>query len=261
MVSIRGLVLLRRWGKHSSCFCLSVEIYKFIQDRYPFYNEQTAHRWQNSIRHNLSLNDCFVKIARPGSDGTSSVGSKSKGNYWTLHGKATNMFGNGTSFLRRSTRFKTRAKLASTSNPLLASSSTNSSSGEGETSCSFDYDQTTTTAVVAAAAMPQTAHPYSHQYHQDYSFASSSSSWIPSVTTAAGDPFGMAPSSATFPCYADQLSSFYCTPSMSNSYYHSANLRWRPKKTKCVFLLVSSSRHFFVPFEDVCYSFLCCTFM
>ena len=240
-------------GRHST---FSVEIYKFIQDRYPFYNEQTAHRWQNSIRHNLSLNDCFVKISRTGSDGSSLVGSKSKGNYWTLHDKATNMFGNGTSFLRRSTRFKTRAKLSSSSNPLLASSSTNSSSGEGETSSSFDYDPIPTTAV--AAAMGQTAHPYSHQYHQDYSFPSSSSSWIPPVT-AANDAFGMAPSSTAFPCYADQLSSFYCTPSMSNSYYHSANLRWG-RKTKCV-LSLFFWRHFFAPFEDVYYSFLCCTFM
>jgi hypothetical protein len=189
----------------------SLEIYKFIQDRYPFYNEQTAHRWQNSIRHNLSLNDCFVKVSRTSSDNCSPTGNKSKGNYWTLHDKAKHMFGNGTSFLRRSTRFKTRSKL-SPSKPILASSSTNSSSGEGETSSSFDYDHipaTTTTNI------------YSQHYHQDYSFASTSS-WIP-PPPPVHDPFSMAPSSVQFPCYTDQLSSFYCRQNLSNGYYNSNN--------------------------------------
>ncbi|KFZ51143.1 Forkhead box protein E4, partial [Antrostomus carolinensis] len=49
-------------------------------------------------RHNLTLNDCFVKIPRePGHPG--------KGNYWTLDPAAEDMFDNG-SFLRRRKRFK-----------------------------------------------------------------------------------------------------------------------------------------------------------
>ncbi|CAF0871550.1 unnamed protein product [Adineta steineri] len=191
------------------------EIYKFIQDRYPFYNETTAQRWQNSIRHNLSLNDCFVKVSRTSSENCSPSGNKSKGNYWTLHDKAKNMFGNGTSFLRRSSRFKTRPKVSPTK-LLLASSSTNSSSGgEGETSSSFDYDHISTTNI------------YSQNYHQDYAFASTSS-WIPHPPPAQQspsihDPFNMTPSSVQFPCYADQLSSFYCRQNISNGYYNSNN--------------------------------------
>jgi hypothetical protein len=195
-----------------SYFVFLLEIYKFIQDRYPFYNEQTAHRWQNSIRHNLSLNDCFVKVSRTSSDNCPSTGNKSKGNYWTLHENAKNMFGNGTSFLRRSTRFKTRSKPSSLKT-IPASSSTNSSSGEGETSSSFDYDHTTTTNI------------YSQHYHQDYSFASTSS-WIPPPPPPpVHDPFNMASSSVQFPCYTDQLSSFYCAQNMSNGYYNSNNHR------------------------------------
>lgn len=203
-----------------------LEIYKFIQDRYPYYNEKSAHRWQNSIRHNLSLNDCFVKVPRTSSEGCSSAGNKSKGNYWTLHDNAKNMFGNGTSFLRRSTRFKTRSR-TSPNKPIHASSSTNSSSGEGETSSSFDYDH-----------MPSTiSNMYSQHYHQDYSFASTSS-WIPppppqTSTTATNstpthpvhDPFVMTSSSIPFPCYSNQLSSFYGTQTATNGYYNSPNLR------------------------------------
>ena len=69
----------------------------FIKNRFPFYREKYP-MWQNSIRHNLSLNDCFIKIPRePGNPG--------KGNYWTLDPASEDMFDNG-SFLRRRKRYK-----------------------------------------------------------------------------------------------------------------------------------------------------------
>ena len=81
----------------------------FIAARFPYYRERFP-AWQNSIRHNLSLNDCFVKVARePGNPG--------KGNYWTLDPASEDMFDNG-SFLRRRKRFK-RVASSSASGPEL----------------------------------------------------------------------------------------------------------------------------------------------
>nr|XP_020733267.1 forkhead box protein B2 [Odocoileus virginianus texanus] len=94
------------------------DIYKFIMERFPYYREHTQ-RWQNSLRHNLSFNDCFIKIPRrPDQPG--------KGSFWALHPDCGDMFENG-SFLRRRKRFK----VLRADHPHLQAGSTKGAPGAG----------------------------------------------------------------------------------------------------------------------------------
>ncbi len=50
-------------------------IYHSIMTKYPYYRSKNS-GWQNSIRHNLSLNKCFERVER--------TGEKGKGSWWTV---------------------------------------------------------------------------------------------------------------------------------------------------------------------------------
>ena len=73
------------------------DIYTHILDNYPFYKTQDK-SWRNSIRHNLSLNECFVKAGRS---------ENGKGNYWAIHPSNEEDFAKG-DYRRRRTRRKSK---------------------------------------------------------------------------------------------------------------------------------------------------------
>ncbi|KAG8739778.1 hypothetical protein FRC10_005161 [Ceratobasidium sp. 414] len=77
------------------------QIYAWISTAWPFYKPGEA-GWMNSIRHNLSLNDCFIKIKRDGRE-------KGKGSFWSIREGDEDMFANG-GFVRRNSAAKKRKK-------------------------------------------------------------------------------------------------------------------------------------------------------
>uniref|UniRef100_A0AAF5Q1K2 Fork-head domain-containing protein n=2 Tax=Wuchereria bancrofti TaxID=6293 RepID=A0AAF5Q1K2_WUCBA len=78
------------------------EIYAFLQSNFDFFRGE-YNGWKNSIRHNLSLNECFIKLPK------SSGGRSGKGHQWTIDQNCEFLFEEG-SYRRRPRGYKARVR-------------------------------------------------------------------------------------------------------------------------------------------------------
>ncbi|ESP05293.1 hypothetical protein LOTGIDRAFT_79781, partial [Lottia gigantea] len=91
-----GLISMAILGSKDKKLILS-DIYQWILDNYAYFRTRGP-GWRNSIRHNLSLNDCFIKSGRS---------ANGKGHYWAIHPANLDDFSRG-DFRRRRAQRKVR---------------------------------------------------------------------------------------------------------------------------------------------------------
>ncbi|XP_053968644.1 uncharacterized protein LOC128870070 [Anastrepha ludens] len=91
-----GLIAMAILSSAEAKLVLS-DIYQYILDNYPYFRARGP-GWRNSIRHNLSLNDCFIKSGRS---------ANGKGHYWAIHPANIDDFRKG-DFRRRKAQRKVR---------------------------------------------------------------------------------------------------------------------------------------------------------
>ncbi|XP_075163422.1 forkhead domain 102C [Haematobia irritans] len=95
-LSYIGLIAISILSSKENKLVLS-DIYQYILNKYPYFRTRGP-GWRNSVRHNLSLNDCFIKSNRS---------HNGKGHYWTIHPANMEDFRNG-DFRRRRAQHRVR---------------------------------------------------------------------------------------------------------------------------------------------------------
>ncbi|KAH8305181.1 hypothetical protein KR018_000123 [Drosophila ironensis] len=81
------------------------EIYAHLQKSYEFFRGNYV-GWKNSVRHNLSLNECFKKLPKG-----MGVGKPGKGNYWTIDENSAHLFEDEGSLRRRPRGYRSKIKV------------------------------------------------------------------------------------------------------------------------------------------------------
>ena len=85
-------------------------IYDYITKNFPYYRNRENQGWRNSIRHNLSLHECFMKLPAKG-------GKNGKSHYWVLDPQHEVLFEEGNYRRRRRRPVKRVSYTPTTWNP------------------------------------------------------------------------------------------------------------------------------------------------
>ena len=121
------------------------DLYEHVATKYPYYPASSC-AWRNSVRHNLSVNECFIKAGRA---------SSGRGFYWGLHPACVEDFIGG-HFNRRQARRKVQAankRIGRVSQPEVALPNHVEAGYHGGASTSA-YNHLTSTPVRQAAYHP-----------------------------------------------------------------------------------------------------------
>ncbi|XP_069136627.1 uncharacterized protein [Argopecten irradians] len=119
-----GLIAMAILSHREKKLVLS-DIYQWILDNYAYFRTRGP-GWRNSIRHNLSLNDCFIKSGRS---------ANGKGHYWAIHPANLEDFQKG-DFRRRRAQRRVRKHMG------LSVPDDEESPSPSPTSTSITWDET-----------------------------------------------------------------------------------------------------------------------
>ncbi|CAH1797155.1 unnamed protein product [Owenia fusiformis] len=134
---------------HPSNKLLLGDIYDFITDTFPYYRNLEDRSWRNTIRHNLSLNECFLKCGRS---------ENGKGHYWTIHSACLEDFKQGDFRRRRARRLARHGEDGSSNNRSNAAGRLNR--------CRYEYvPMTSVEAVGYAVPGYRHYHPYALRFY------------------------------------------------------------------------------------------------
>ncbi|UJR33967.1 hypothetical protein I4U23_021383 [Adineta vaga] len=176
------------------------EIYDYFQRKYRYFADNVNKSWRNSVRHNLSLNECFVKAGR---------GNNGKGHYWRIHELAETEFEQG--------RFRRRRYRQQIRELQMQTSSIHHSPYGGHESLPNFYPSPTNSYYMCSPPPP----PYHTMYSTPNTSSESHSINSPTVQNmclSSSSSTTTTPSSYTL--YDPYRTSYYPTPyySMPSSY-------------------------------------------